>query len=145
MFWVPVFMERVHEMGRIEIGLWRGPIAVFLLVPDAHLAIFWYAPVSFLTAMWTGATYSAVQGLVGLRVRATAAAVLLFLLNFIGFGLGPQLVGILSDLFAPAWGNESIRYALLGVGMCKAWGSLHSFLAARHVRAEMAAAREAGA
>ena len=187
MFWVPVFMERVHEMSRTEIGLWLGPIAgfvgaagaltggwladfgarrderwlvwlpaiagllgapciaVFLLVPDAHLAIFWYAPVSFLTAMWTGATYSAVQGLVGLRVRATAAAVLLFLLNFIGFGLGPQLVGILSDLFAPAWGNESIRYALLGVGMCKAWGSLHSFLAARHVRAEMAAAREAGA
>ena len=66
---------------------------------------------------------------------------LLFLLNLIGFGIGPQLVGILSDLFEPAWGHESIRYALLGVGMCKAWGSLHSLLAARHLRAELAAAR----
>ena len=71
----------------------------------------------------------------------TAAAVLLFLLNFIGFGLGPWIVGILSDVFEPTWGRESIRYALLGVGMCKAWGCVHGFLAAKHLRAELAAVR----
>jgi predicted MFS family arabinose efflux permease len=183
MFWVPAFMLRVHEMDRIEIGLWLGPIAgfvgaagalsggwladlgarrderwlawipaiagllatpciaIFLLVQDAYMAVLWYVPISFLTAMWTGGTYSAVQGLASLRMRATAAAVLLFLLNFIGFGLGPQIVGILSDSFEPTWGRESIRYALLGVGMCKAWGSIHGFLAARHLRSELEAVR----
>ena len=34
--------------------------------------------------------------------------------------------------------------ALLAVGLCKAWASLHSFLAARHIRTELAMAREAG-
>ncbi|MCH2172784.1 MFS transporter [Myxococcota bacterium] len=184
MFWVPAFMQRVHEMDRTEIGLWLGPIAgfvgaagaftggwladigsrrderwlawvpaiagmlgapcivVFLLIPGAHAAVLWYVPITFLTAMWTGGTYSAVQGLASLRMRATAAAVLLFLLNFIGFGLGPQLVGILSDVFEPTWGRESLRYALLVVGMCKAWGCVHGFLAAKHLRAELAAVRE---
>jgi predicted MFS family arabinose efflux permease len=186
MFWVPAYMERVHEMGRTEIGLWLGPIAglagasgafiggwladrgahhderwlvwvpayaglvatpfivLFLMVSDAYVALACYVPVTLLTAMWTGPTYSAVQGLVSLRMRATASAVLLFLLNFIGFGIGPQLVGILSDVLEPVWGNEAIRYALLAVGLCKAWASLHSFLAARHIRAELALAREAG-
>jgi MFS family permease len=185
MFWVPVFMERVHEMGRTEIGLRLGPIAafagaagnflggwladrgvrrderwlawvsaiagvgampfllLFLLVPEPRLALACYVPATLLTSMWTGPTYSAVQGLASLRMRATASAVLLFLINFIGLGIGPQLVGLLSDWLEPRWANESIRYALLVVGLCKVWGSLHSFLAARHLRAELARARAA--
>ncbi len=119
-------------------------ILLFLLVPDAYLALLCYVPVTLLTAMWTGPTYSAVQGLVSLRMRATASAVLLFMLNFIGFGIGPQLVGILSDLLEPVWGSAAIRYALLFVGLCKAWASLHSFLAAKHLRRELQLAREAG-
>ena len=35
------------------------------------------------------------------------------MLNLIGMGLGPQAVGILSDWFAPEYGAESLRWALL--------------------------------
>lgn len=185
MFWVPVFMERVHEMSRTEIGLWLGPIAgiagaagnllggwlgdrgvqrderwlawtaalgglgampflvLFLLVPDPRLALLCYVPASLLVSMWTAPTYAAVQGLASLRMRATASAVLLFLINLIGLGIGPQIVGLLSDWLEPRWANESIRYALLLVALCKIWGSLHSFLAARHLRAELAQVRAA--
>jgi hypothetical protein len=38
---------------------------------------------------------------------------LLLLLNLIGMGLGPLVVGALSDLLAPALGAQSIRYAML--------------------------------
>jgi MFS family permease len=185
MFWVPVFMERVHEMGRTEIGLWLGPIAalsgaagnlaggwladrggqrderwlawvpaiggvttfpfllLFLMVPDPQLALICYIPASVLSSLWTAPTYASVQGLASLRMRATASAVLLFLINLIGLGIGPQLVGVLSDWLEPEWAHESIRYALLIVATCKVWGSMHSWLAARHLRAELAAVRAA--
>ena len=46
-------------------------------------------------------------------MRAMASAILLFVINLIGLGLGPQGVGILSDLLAATSGSESLRYALL--------------------------------
>jgi hypothetical protein len=53
------------------------------------------------------------QGLVPLRMRAQAAAILLFILNIIGYGLGPASVGKLSDLLRPTLGSDSIRWAML--------------------------------
>ena len=118
-------------------------LMLFLLVPEPHLALLCYFPATLLSSMWTGPTYSAVQGLASLRMRATASAVLLFLINFIGLGIGPQVVGLLSDWLEPSWARESIRYALLIVAFCKLWGALHSALSARHLRAELAQARAA--
>ena len=62
-------------------------------------------------------SFSQTQGLVGLRMRSVAAAVFLFIVNIIGLGAGPQVVGIASDLLAPHFGAESLRYALLGVSL----------------------------
>jgi hypothetical protein len=74
-------------------------------------------------------------------MRATAAALLLFLLNFVGMGLGPLIVGALNDWLEPQLGQEAIRYSLTLVAATKAWGALHSWLASRALRAELAAAR----
>ncbi len=41
--------------------------------------------------------YTIGQGVVGMRTRATAIAILLFIVNLIGYGLGPLFVGALSD------------------------------------------------
>lgn len=119
-------------------GLLTTPfIFAFLLVGSGPLALLCYAPISFLSATWSGPTYAVVQGLVPLRMRAMASAVLLFVLNLIGLGLGPQLVGVLNDVFHPSSGDLAIRYSLLIIGMAKAWGSLHSLLASRTLRAEL--------
>ena len=64
-------------------------------------------------------------------------AVLLFILNLIGLGLGPQFVGILNDVLDSRYGAEAIRYSLLVIGMGKAWGAVHSFLAARSLNADL--------
>jgi hypothetical protein len=45
-------------------------------------------------------------------MRATAGAINLFFQSVLGFGLGPFCVGFLSDTLAPAFGAESLRYAL---------------------------------
>ena len=112
-------------------------IFVFLLVDSGPLALLCYVPISFLSATWSGPTYAVVQSLVPLRLRAMASAVLLFFLNLIGLGLGPQLVGILNDVFEASHGDLAIRYSLLIIGMAKAWGALHSLVAARTLRAEL--------
>lgn len=65
-------------------------------------------------SLYYGPTYSAAQGLVPLRARAIAAAVLLFFQNLIGLGLGPLFFGMLSDLLRPEYGEESVRYVLYG-------------------------------
>jgi hypothetical protein len=71
-------------------------------------------------------------------MRATASAILLFILNLIGLGLGPQAVGVLSDLLAPTYGIQSLRYALLFVVVTgSVWSSLHYFLAARTLREDL--------
>lgn len=46
---------------------------------------------------YLGAQYTICQGVASTRSRATAVAILLFVVNLIGYGLGPLFVGFLSD------------------------------------------------
>ena len=46
------------------------------------------------------------------RHRATVSAILLFVLNLIGLGLGPLAVGMISDALTPAHGTHALGYAL---------------------------------
>jgi hypothetical protein len=45
-------------------------------------------------------------------MRAMGSAVLFLILNLIGLGLGPLFVGVVSDLLAPTYGVDSLRYSL---------------------------------
>ena len=73
-----------------------------------------------------------------LRMRALASAILLFVLNIIGLGLGPWSVGVLSDLLNPSLGAESLRYALLYVvPVASFFSGLCFFGASRTLRADL--------
>jgi predicted MFS family arabinose efflux permease len=93
------------------------PFTVFTYVWHEPVLAFWvYAIPSLLGAYYLGPTFSLTQGLVGLRMRALAAALVLFVLNLIGMGLGPQFVGVLSDLlqaFAGLDDGASLRASLI--------------------------------
>ena len=51
---------------------------------------------------YLGAQYNIGQGVVSARSRATAIAILLIIVSIIGNGIGPQFVGIMSDVFTGA-------------------------------------------
>lgn len=97
-----------------------------------------------LTAAFIGPTITIVQRLVPLRSRATAVATLILIDNIVGLGLGPQFVGMASDLWKPALGEDSLRYAMLAAMAGSAVSVFGFAMAARHLRGDIAAC-EAGA
>ena len=53
---------------------------------------------------WAGPVYATIHGVVPATMRATATAVAMFVINMMGTGLGPLLIGGLSDAFSGALG-----------------------------------------
>lgn len=123
-------------------GLAATPFLVsFLLWPSSGWAVLFYVPSALLHAAYTGPSYALAQGLAKLRMRALASAAMLFVVNLIGLGLGPQLIGILNDLMAPRLGDEAVRYSLLIVGVTSnLWAATHSVLGARCLERDLARA-----
>ncbi|MGI9327082.1 MAG: spinster family MFS transporter [Pseudomonadales bacterium] len=114
------------------------PFAVAMYLADsAYMALGLMILPVMLGNFYQATTFSQTQGLVSLRMRAVAAAVLLFILNIIGLGLGPQFVGLLSDYLAPTYGVESLRYALLIAGLLNIWAAVHYYFAGRHLQADL--------
>jgi hypothetical protein len=72
-------------------------------------------------------------------MRATAAAILLCVLAFLGYGGGPQIVGIISDLLEPYAGVQALRYSLALFSMTALWGAWHFYRAGQHLEADLAA------
>jgi hypothetical protein len=87
-------------------------------------------------------------------MRATAAAILFLIINLIGMGLGPPIVGLASDCFAgqalpgfavrcpigssdPACAAASatgMRHALVACGLVCLWAGAHFGLAGAHLK-----------
>ena len=109
----------------------------FLLLDSLTFALFSYIPGVVLGSMWLAPIIVSAQVLVKLRMRAVASAILLFILNLIGLGLGPQLVGVLNDLLASSFGDEAVRYSLLLANFTTGWAAIHFFLAARSFREDI--------
>lgn len=122
------------------------PFAVaFYLWPDRYGALLFAVPAAILGPMYLGPTFAMSQGLARPAMRALVSAILLFVINLIGLGLGPLVVGVLSDALAPRYGVESVRYALLiVVAAGAAWSTVHYALAARTLRADLDVARSDG-
>lgn len=123
-------------------GVVAFPFGVALYLTDSKTAaiLLFIAPAAA-GAIFTGPAIAMTQGLAKLRMRATASAILFFILNLIGLGAGPQVVGMLSDFFAASAGEESVRYALLAITPLGLWGALHFFLAAKTLEEDLARAK----
>jgi len=113
--------------------------AGFALAGDATIALLCFIPFYVLAAMYVGPMLWMVQGLVKLRMRAMASAILLFILNMVGLGLGPFLIGFMNDQLADRFGVEAIRYSLLVVGMVGVPSSAFFLLASRTLREDLRA------
>jgi MFS family permease len=84
-------------LGLMAPSLWVAwPL---LLIPNA------------LNILWLGPVITAVQHLVPQRMRSTASASFLLINNLIGLGVGPYLIGAISEALKKSYGAEALRYA----------------------------------
>ncbi|MGC4252606.1 MAG: MFS transporter [Sphingobium sp.] len=61
--------------------------------------------------LYLAPSYATIQSLAGAHSRSTATALLTFVVNILGLGLGPLLIGGASDLLNARFGDQSLRYA----------------------------------
>jgi len=104
--------------------------AAGLLTHNAVLAWFLLLIPNALNILWLGPVIAAVQHLVPQRMRATASASFLLINNLIGLGVGPFLIGRLSDALKHSYGTEALRYAAVAVTAFYLLAALLMFLAA---------------
>ncbi len=129
-------------MGIPGIATFLGvPFAlIFYTTADPILAIFLAIPGYILGPMYLGPTFAMTQTLVTPAMRSMASAILLFILNLIGLGLGPVFAGFLSDTLRPEYGEESIRYSLLILAVGgNIWSAAHYYFASRSLREDLQA------
>lgn len=117
-----------------------------LLSPWAALALSLNLVSSTIGGLANGPLFAAIQSVVDNRMRAIAVAILMFSSSMIGVGLGPLFAGMLSDMLAPRFGDDSLRYSLVILSCLGVYPIVHLWLAVRALPrdAEMTA-REAAA
>ncbi|QGN53997.1 MFS transporter [Novosphingobium sp. Gsoil 351] len=90
--------------------------AVIFSMSDGRLALVALAIPNILGAMWMGPIHSTHQSVMPAQIRGGATALFLLVLNIVGVGLGPLLVGALSDLLSWRLGYDpgaSLRASLI--------------------------------
>lgn len=98
----------------------------FYLIPLPALAIASYFVALLFQNSYLGPTFALIQGLAPVRLRALWAAITLLVINLIGLGLGPTLIGVISDALTPSLGEaEALRWAMFVFAAITPWAIFH--------------------
>jgi len=137
--------DRPRSLRAIAGALLLGWVFIFplYLLTNPYLVMGLFFLPSALSNCYLPTTFAQTQSLVGIRMRSVASAILLFVINTIGLGLGPQAAGILSDYLAATQGTESLRYSLLIIGAITGpWTAWHFYMASRYIDVDLARVEE---
>ena len=148
-FWGSYIAERLAKFD-VRWYMWMPTITGMICVPfmiatyvveGAYTALIVSIVPGILFNVYLGNSLAMTHALVGLRMRAVASAILFFLINLIGMGLGPWGVGLLSDMLSAELGNGSLRYAMLYLlPAAMGWSAVHFLLASRTLQKDLEAA-----
>jgi MFS family permease len=84
--------------------------------------------------LWLGPVITAVQHLAPARMRSTASGSFLLINNLIGLGVGPLLIGRLSDALKASYGADALRMAAVGGTTFYLLAAILMFFAAKRLR-----------
>lgn len=117
------------------------PLQLFSYLSESltvALVSFWI--MSLLASTFFGPSYAVSQAAAAPDARALASSILIFTQTLIGLGIGPLLAGGISDSLQASAGSQSLRYALVFVGLANLWSACHYFVGARSPHAAAASA-----
>lgn len=102
-------------------ALWIPCVGILIGIPfslgafflgSKVLALFLYFFATILSALYLGPSIASTHNMVAPHMRAFSSAILFFILNLIGLGLGPLYVGMVSDGLSATMGSDSVRWAM---------------------------------
>lgn len=125
------------RLSAVMIALVVPCFVVFLLVPQKMGALVALVPLQAVIVFFVGPTLALMQQLVPDEMRATTLAVVMLLANLIGMGIGPQVIGIGSDVLEPYVGRDSLRYSMLGMSLVALWAAYHFWMVGKTVNEEL--------
>ena len=126
--------------------MWLPAIALVLATPFGFVGAFATAiSVLFVTAsaeaffrtLTLAPAAATLQGLSPNDARARAAATSGVVGNLIGFGLGPTIVGVLSDALTPQFGADALRYGMVSLMIPQLIAAYLLWRAARTLEADL--------
>lgn len=126
--------------GLTTLAFW--PLVLLVINAGSKQTAFMLLVPTYMFALaYTGPSWAVLQSIVPANMRAMAAAILLFLVNLVGLALGPQLVGLMSDVFqGHAEGVGGLRLAISIVSVGSLIATVLFFLGSKALKAESSAA-----
>jgi MFS family permease len=129
-----------RPQARLEVAM----ASMILIIPFEVLAFrattvngafAWLAGCFFFAGAYLAPSIAAAQDMLPSSLRASASAIIMLGINLIGLGMGPLIVGFLSDHWAKSGaGSESLRYAMLAVVPAELLGAAMIARAIHHQR-----------
>ncbi|PLW82841.1 MFS transporter [Kineobactrum sediminis] len=126
--WVPMIGGAVAFVPYLYVLLTANTTGLLVVLVFTNL----------LTTLYLGPCIALSHALVPPSMRALTSAILFFVLNMIGLGLGPFLTGLMSDLLAPQYGEDSLRYAMVISSMLGLVAIAMFYIGARKLPADLA-------
>lgn len=83
-----------------------------LFLQDTTLSLACLGLCASLQSIYLGPSLAVSHSLVPASMRALTSAVFFLVINMVGLGFGPLVVGMISDLLKPSLGVESLRWAM---------------------------------
>lgn len=115
------------------------PLGIYVLLTLNTQSLVIALVLSTITStLYLGPCIAISHALVPPHMRAMTSAVLFFILNMIGLGLGPLITGLLSDWFTAQHGVVGLRYAMLSSYILGSSAIVFFFIAGRHLLNDLA-------
>jgi MFS family permease len=137
--WFPEDERAQMRMAALSLGLGAPILIYFLLAPTVQAALVALVLLNLVTGVFVASPYAILQRLVPDEMRATALMIVMLLANLIGMGVGPLIVGGVSDLLTPRFGADGLRYAMMLGAAGWAGASYYFFMVARTVDRDLLA------
>ena len=111
---------------------------LMLFLPSKQHSLLQLIPINILILFFYGPVMALLQRLVTDKIRALSIAITLLVFNLVGLGMGPQIVGILSDLLMPLLGEaEALRMAMAVVSIASFGAAYYFRLAGKTIDADI--------
>jgi len=126
--------------------VWLPGLAAFLTVPISFPYLlsdnlYVVVPLLFFVAVlintYLGPCLAMSHTLVPPAMRALTSAILFFVINLIGLGLGPLVAGMLSDYLSVEYGADGLRYSMFIISLVSLLTLFMFIQASRHLRTDL--------